>query len=92
MKRLRLQQTGLSVRYKDASAFRRWSIHLPQTKAAIELHRGNPAQAIELLETTIPYDGVGRFWPNYLRGLAYLRLGSAAEAMAEFQKILDHRG
>ena len=28
----------------------------------------------------------------YLRGQAYLRLGAAAEAAVEFQKILDHRG
>ena len=28
----------------------------------------------------------------YLRGLAYLRLRKGAEAAAEFQKILDHKG
>jgi tetratricopeptide (TPR) repeat protein len=28
----------------------------------------------------------------YLRGQAYLRRGAGAEAAAEFQKILDHRG
>ena len=28
----------------------------------------------------------------YLRGKAYLRLKRGAEAAAEFQKILDHRG
>ena len=28
----------------------------------------------------------------YLRGLAYLRLHKGAEAAAEFQKILDHKG
>ncbi|HWQ32269.1 MAG TPA: hypothetical protein VNQ79_05245 [Blastocatellia bacterium] len=32
------------------------------------------------------------FWPQYLRGQAYLKLGRGAEALAEFQKILDHRG
>ena len=31
-------------------------------------------------------------WPAYVRGLAYLRGRAGAEAMAEFQKIIDHRG
>ena len=30
--------------------------------------------------------------PNYLRGLAYLQARQGAEAAAEFQKIVDHRG
>jgi len=30
--------------------------------------------------------------PAYVRGLAYLRGGAGTEAMAEFQKIIDHRG
>jgi hypothetical protein len=30
--------------------------------------------------------------PVYLRGLAYLRAGRAADAVAEFQRIGDHRG
>lgn len=30
--------------------------------------------------------------PAYVRGLAYLRGGAGAEAMAEFQKIIAHRG
>jgi tetratricopeptide (TPR) repeat protein len=33
-----------------------------------------------------------QFWPQYLRGQAYLKLARGAEAAAEFQKILDHRG
>ena len=30
--------------------------------------------------------------PVYLRGLAYLRLHKSAEAVAEFRKIVDHKG
>ena len=34
----------------------------------------------------------GMFYPVYVRGLAYLAAHQGAEAAAEFQKILDHRG
>ncbi|MEO8130741.1 MAG: hypothetical protein ABI822_26825, partial [Bryobacteraceae bacterium] len=44
-----------------------------------------------LLASASPYE---RAYPEavYLRGLAYLRLRKGAEAAAEFQKILDHKG
>jgi len=32
------------------------------------------------------------FWPQYVRGQAYLKLSKGAEAAAEFRKILEHRG
>ena len=38
------------------------------------------------------YEASAQFWPQYLRGQAYLKLGRGAEATVEFQKILDHRG
>jgi hypothetical protein len=46
---------------------------------------------VELLASASPYE---RAYPEavYLRGLAYLRLRKGAEAAAEFQKILDHKG
>lgn len=70
------------------------TIWLPAIQAAIEINRGNTEQAIQLLR------GARRFemglevqaWPAYVRGLAYLRGRAGAEAMAEFQKIIDHRG
>jgi hypothetical protein len=67
-------------------------IWAPAIRAAIELRRGNPQQAVDLLEGTRRYEAVAQFWPQYLRGQAYLKLGLGAEAAAEFQKILDHRG
>jgi eukaryotic-like serine/threonine-protein kinase len=44
--------------------------------------------------TTLPPNTskVAEFWPQYVRGLAYLSLKSANEASAEFHRILDHRG
>jgi hypothetical protein len=46
---------------------------------------------VELLASASPYE---RAYPGvvYLRGLAYLHLHKGAEAAAEFQKIVDHKG
>jgi serine/threonine protein kinase/tetratricopeptide (TPR) repeat protein len=65
---------------------------LPLVQARIELQRGNSAQAIQLLETTRPFEGYALFQIAYLRGQTYLIQKSGAAAAAEFQKILDHRG
>jgi serine/threonine protein kinase len=65
---------------------------IPELRAAIALAQNQPAHAIELLEPAIPFRGAPLGWPQYLRGLAYLKLKSAPEAMSEFQYILDHRG
>jgi len=68
------------------------SIWLPVIRAATELQRGREGQAVEHLQSALRYEAAAEFWPQYLRGEAYLRLGRGAEAAAEFQKILDHRG
>jgi hypothetical protein len=63
-------------------------------RAEIERNRGNPARAVQLLETVKRFDlsVIAGYWNNYIRGLAYLQQRSGGEAAAEFQKILDHRG
>jgi tetratricopeptide (TPR) repeat protein len=68
------------------------SIWLPAIRAAIEINRNNPAQAIQLLEVASSYEAAAEFWPIYVRGQAYLRQRTGTEAAAEFQKIIDHRG
>jgi serine/threonine protein kinase/DNA-binding winged helix-turn-helix (wHTH) protein/tetratricopeptide (TPR) repeat protein len=71
---------------------------LPTIRAAIELHKGQPARAIEMLQSALPYDlafpadSFVMLYPAYLRGLAYLQLGDGREAAAEFQKMVDHPG
>jgi len=67
---------------------------LPTARAAVALHAGKPAQAIELLRAAAPYElGTGvPYLPIYLRGLASLRTGAGGDARAEFQKVLDHPG
>jgi len=67
-------------------------ILLPLIQARIELQKGNPAQAIQFLETTRLYEGYALFQIAYLRGQSYLIQQKGTEAAAEFQKILDHRG
>ena len=47
---------------------------------------------MHLLQAVGPYEAAAFFWPNYIRAQAYLRQKAGAEARAEFQKILDHRG
>ena len=60
----------------------------------MQLQRGSPAKAIDLLVPTKAYElGFSNaFYPPYLRGEAYLALRKPMEAAAEFQKFLDHRG
>jgi predicted Zn-dependent protease len=67
-------------------------VWLPVIRAAIDLQRGNAAQAIDQLQAASRYEAAAEFWPQHLRGQAFLKLGRGAEAAAEFQKILDHRG
>ncbi|HYV06802.1 MAG TPA: protein kinase [Blastocatellia bacterium] len=65
---------------------------LPTIRAAVELQRNNPGRAVELLEEARRYESAAEFWPQYLRGIAYLRLKSGNEARVEFQRILNNRG
>jgi DNA-binding winged helix-turn-helix (wHTH) protein/tetratricopeptide (TPR) repeat protein len=68
------------------------SLHLPNIHAAIELKRGNPERAIELLQAAIPLErATGGLRSIYLRSLAYMKLGKGQEAVTEFQKILNRR-
>src|SRR5438309_345421 len=68
-------------------------------RASIEINRGHPARAAELLPNA-RYDLAGAYtdlvpgtmYPVYVRGQVYLLLHRGHEASAEFQKILDHSG
>src|SRR6266404_2855076 len=68
------------------------AVGAPLYQAQIALHSDNAAQAIELLESAHRFDSSGGFGPQYIRGQAYLKLNKGAEAAAEFQEILSHRG
>ena len=76
--------------------------YLPVLRAILALNRRQPSKAIEALERAAPYElgtprsnlqgFFGALYPVYVRGQAYLSAHQGAEAAAEFQKILDHRG
>jgi hypothetical protein len=75
---------------------------MPALRALLAMNRGEPSKAIEVLQVAVPYElGVplswfngsfGALYPVYVRGEAFLKAKQGAEAAAEFQKILDHRG
>ena len=72
---------------------------LPTIRAMLALNAGKPQDAVEALRPTLPYDlaspqplQAGTMYPAYLRGKAFLKLGQAGPAQAEFQRMLDHRG
>jgi eukaryotic-like serine/threonine-protein kinase len=67
------------------------AMNLPQAQAAIALGRNAPDKAVEALVPAAPYER-GKAEIPYLRGLACLRTGRGVEAIAEFQKIIDHPG
>jgi eukaryotic-like serine/threonine-protein kinase len=74
------------------------SYWVPILRAATALDGSSPAAAIAVLRSAAPYElgapppGNLLLYPNYLRGLAYLRLKDGPSAAGEFQKILDHTG
>jgi serine/threonine protein kinase/tetratricopeptide (TPR) repeat protein len=67
------------------------AIFIPEIRALIAIHQKQPDRAIELLKAAAPYE---RRWSQatYVRGLAFLAAGKGAEAAAQFQTVLDHRG
>jgi eukaryotic-like serine/threonine-protein kinase len=76
--------------------------YLPTVRAKLALNRRNPPEALEILRTAVPYElGTTTFsgeyaWnglcPAFVRGEAYLAAHQGSAAVAECQKILDHRG
>jgi eukaryotic-like serine/threonine-protein kinase len=69
-------------------------VSIPVVRALIELEGNAPEKAIAALQAATPYElGTAQgLLPIYIRGQAYLRAKRGAEAAAEFQKIVDHRG
>jgi eukaryotic-like serine/threonine-protein kinase len=76
--------------------------YLPTVRAKLALNRRNPSEALEFLRTAVPYElGTTTFsgeyawnglYPAFVRGEAYLAAHQGSAAIAEFHKILDHRG
>ena len=74
--------------------------YLPTVRSQLALDRNDSSKAIEALQAAasceLGTEGQGgvvlSLYPVYLRGQAYLASNKGSEAVAEFQKILDHRG
>src|SRR4030095_3830071 len=76
--------------------------YLPTLRALAAIARNEPARAIELLQANVAYERAipptafnsffGSLYPVYVRARAYAANGQHQQAVAEFQKILDHRG
>ena len=72
---------------------------LPAIRASLELNRGSATMAIDLLQPASPNElgtppqfQYGTLYPVYIRGLGYLKARQGPQAVAEFQKIVKHRG
>jgi len=70
------------------------AVSIPMVEALAAMNRKAPNDGIERLQAAAPYElGIAQgLLPIYVRGLAYLQAKRGAEAAAEFQKIVDHRG
>jgi serine/threonine protein kinase len=76
--------------------------YVPVLRAISALGRGQHKESVERLQTTLHYelavDGLsvkfylGGLYSAYVRGQSFLAGHQYAQAAAEFQKILDHRG
>ncbi len=66
-------------------------LHFPTIQAAIQLRAGHPEKALEVLRAAAGFEQISPI-PAHLRGLAYLGCGRAAEAAAEFQKVIQYPG
>jgi eukaryotic-like serine/threonine-protein kinase len=77
-------------------------MYLPTLRALFSLSAGDAATALQSLQSASRFDlalgGLGFYgyfgalYPIYVRGLAFLATHQPAEAVGEFQRILDHRG
>lgn len=79
----------ISERPNDTLLKHLWA---PTIKAALWLQAGKVKEAVEELEITERLEKAGEFIPQYLRGLALLRLNRMYDAGREFDKILNNRG
>jgi tetratricopeptide (TPR) repeat protein len=77
--------------------------YVPVLRASAALGRGKPADSVERLQTTLRYElaanglnfsyfYLGGLHSAWVRGEALVAARRYAEAVAEFKKILDHRG
>lgn len=79
-------------RYPEATFVR--TVLSPSTRAAVALNQGRADAAIDALKAAVPTElgTVAGLVPGYLRAEAFLQKGQLNEAVAEYDKVLQHRG
>jgi hypothetical protein len=90
----------LERKFPEETAVRFSSV--PTLRAVLALNEKQPGKAIEQLQIAMPHElGLpriafgaffGALYSAYIRGQAFLATNHGAEAAAEFEKILNHRG
>jgi len=77
--------------------------YVPVLRAVSALERGKPTDSVERLQIALPYElaanglnfnhfYLGGLHSAYVRGQALIAVHRYAEAAAEFQRIVEHRG
>jgi tetratricopeptide (TPR) repeat protein len=79
-------------RYPEATFVR--TVLAPSTRAAVALNQGRADAALDALKAAVPTElgTVAGLVPGYLRAEAFLQKGQLARALAEYDKLLQHRG
>jgi len=82
---------NLAKRFPEDTAVQ--FVCLPVVRAEVVLHQGNVQSAIETMAAGAQYESIAlgevARLPTFVRGEVYLAAGNGADAVAEFQKILD---
>jgi tetratricopeptide (TPR) repeat protein len=66
-------------------------VGVPRIRAEVQIRRGQPAHAIDLLRNAAPYE-LRDFTVPYIQGEAYLSAHMGTDAAREFQKIVKNQG
>ena len=74
---------------KDTLLNRIW---VPTINATMMLHKERPKEVLEEIEITERLEKGADFYPQYIRGLSFLKLDRKRDAIREFDKILNNRG
>ncbi len=91
----RLLLDDLAKELPDATLIK--YVAAPTVEAQIEISRNNPDRALDILQSSIPYEFSdyvlgGCIYPAYIRGQALLAARNGSAAQIEFEKILSHQG
>jgi len=82
----------LAKNYQDDTLLN--SISIPLVRSVLAYQAGKYEEAVRLQEPLVPFDfgDVAGVTPAYIRGLAYLRMGKAEQAVKEFEAVTAHKG